>query len=51
MRRLGIRSPNSFLIGTYDEGMKFLATAKFPLIGKKSKGFGSKTVNCYRLGG
>lgn len=43
-KRLGISSPSSYLIGTYEDGVRHLERLNFPLIGKKSKGFGSKTV-------
>jgi glutathione synthase/RimK-type ligase-like ATP-grasp enzyme len=44
MKRLDIKSPNSNIVGTYEEGIAFLSEANFPIIAKKSKGFGSKTV-------
>lgn len=44
MKRLDILSPKSHLVGTYEEGVEYLKNINFPIIGKKSKGFGSKTV-------
>jgi glutathione synthase/RimK-type ligase-like ATP-grasp enzyme len=44
MKRLEIKSPKSYLVGSYEEGIVFLKQADFPVIAKKSKGFGSKTV-------
>ena len=44
MKRLDIKSPSSNIVGTYEEGMDFLNKSTFPIIAKKSKGFGSKTV-------
>jgi len=44
MKRLEIKSPSSYIVGTYEEGIEFLQKTNFPVIGKKSKGFGSKTV-------
>lgn len=44
MKRLDINSPKSHIVGTYEEGYEYLQKVSFPIVGKKSKGFGSKTV-------
>lgn len=44
MKRLNIPTPDFYIVGTYEEGKEYLKTVSFPVVGKKSKGFGSKTV-------
>ena len=43
-RRLNISSPKSYFVGTYEEGISYLKNAIFPMVGKRSKGFGGKSV-------